>query len=349
MGALVGVVVVVVALAAGACSDSGASPGSAERRPTTVADGQAGTPSTAAPPDGETALVDAVCDDSAELTDAGRIDAPEVTEASGLVASWDNHGDGVAGPWWVHNDSGASARIYAIDGTGGLRATVELVGAENRDWEDIAIGPSAMPGGRQQLYVGDIGNNKVRLGDSAARKTVRIYRLDEPVLGAPGPAGTPPPVLKATVTSFTLRYPDRTADAEALVIDPISGDLWLITKDWTFRGTSFVYRVPAAASIKNGATVDLIPAGEIHVGFGALVTAADVTRDGSVVALRSYGAVALYRRPEGRPLGDAFTTEPCKGPVPTEMQGESIAFAPDGGSYLTVSEGSDPMLHRTSP
>ena len=26
-----------------------------------------------------------------------------------------------------------------------------------------------------------------------------------------------------------------------------------------------------------------------------------------------------------------------------------VAFAPDGGSYLTVSEGDKPMLHRTSP
>lgn len=294
--------------------------------------------------------MDAVCAGDAKVTDAGVIASPEVTEASGLVASWDNTGTGATGPWWTHNDSGASARIYAIDGTGRLLATVELVGAENRDWEDIAIGPPAIEGGRPQLYVGDIGNNKAMLKDPSARKSVRIYRLDEPVVPAAPPAdGSAPPVLTAPVTTFSLRYPDQPYDAESLLIDPVKGDIWIITKDWGRSGKSMVFRMPKAASITEGTSIDMLPAGEIPLKPNTLVTGADVTRDGSMVAVRSYGGVALYRRPKGKALGDAFTTTPCEGPVPTEVQGESIAFAPDGGSYMTVSEGDSPMLHRTSP
>jgi hypothetical protein len=108
-----------------------------------------------------------------------------------------------------------------------------------------------------------------------------------------------------------------------------------------------VFRGDAAA--EDGSTTELELVGSVPLEPGTLVTAADVTRDGSLVALRSYGAVHLYERPAGEPLWAAFETTPCEGPVPTEQQGESLGFAPDGSSYLTVSEGEQQTLHRTTP
>lgn len=295
-------------------------------------------------------LFDAVCGGSPEVTDTGTIDSPDITEASGLVASWANTGDGSTGAWWVHNDSGDVPRIFAIDVAGKLLAAVDLAGAEARDWEDIAIGPPSAPGAAAQLYVGDIGNNAMRTGDSSDRRSVRIYRLDEPAVPTTPPAdGAEVPSLTAQVASFTLRYPDGPHDAEAMVIDPVTGDLYLITKDWGRTGRSLVFSVANPSAIKSGSTVTLQAVGEVPMEPGTLVTAADVTRDGSVVALRSYGAVDLYRRPADQPLSAAFETTPCEGPAVRELQGEALGFAPDGGSYLTVAEGFHPTLHRTSP
>ncbi len=343
-GPVVAVVAVLVAAVVSACGG-----GSGVRFRTTTskpaspstAEGEAQTPA---------ALFTAVCEGAPSITDVGEIDSPVINEASGLVASWGSTGDGSDGVWFTHNDSGGIPAIYAINGRGQLLATIMLDGAKARDWEDIAVGPPATEGGPPQVYVGDIGNNQAMLGAADARQSVRIYRLDEPqVPTTPPAAGTPAPVITAEVTTFSLRYPETPHDAEAMVVDPVRGDIWVITKDWERAGKSLLFRMPKVATITDGTSIDMLAAGEIPLEPGTLVTSADVTRDGSLVALRSYGAVDLYRREEGRKLSSAFESTPCGGPVPTEVQGESVAFAPDGGSYLTVSEGEHPMLHRTSP
>lgn len=298
-------------------------------------DDPASTAPSATPP---AQLMDAVCGDAPEVSDAGRINTPEITEASGLVASWVN-----ADAWWITNDSGDTARIFALGTDGDLLATVDIAGAEARDWESLAIGPP-MHGMNPTLYVGDTGNNLMRTDKAAtSRTTMRVYRFTEPVIDR----GTVPQQLRATAETLNLRFADGPHDVEAMVVDPVSGDLVFVTKEWSRLGTSGVYRSPAGLAA--GSTTTLERVGEVPLEPGTLVTGADVTRDGSLVALRSYGAVDLYRRPAGEPLWAAFSTTPCSGPSPGELQGESIGFAPDGGSYMTVAEGPDPVLHLTVP
>ena len=121
----------------------------------------------------------------------------------------------------------------------------------------------------------------------------------------------------------------------------------MITKDWTLHGEPSVYR--ASGDIADGSTVVLQKVGVVPGSLGSLVTAADVSPDGSVVGIRTYEAVRLYRRPAGEPLWAAFES-PVRGPDPRpETQGESLGFAADGASYVTVSEGANPVLHRTAP
>ncbi len=352
--AIAAIVLLVLALVASACGgDAGGLPGAGVRSGggSGAAVGGTGEQSSATTvPPSPDVLFDAVCGGSPEVSDTGTIEATDITEASGLVASWANTGNGADGAWWVHNDSGDEPRIFAVDVAGRLLATVELLGAEARDWEDVAVAPPAAPGGAPQLYVGDIGNNQMRLSDTSDRRSVRIYRLDEPTVPTAPPAdGADVPALTAKVTSFTLRYPDGPHDAEAMVVDPVTGELYLVTKDWRRTGQSLVFSVANPSTIASGASVTLTAAGAVPLEPGRLVTAADVTRDGSIVALRSYGAVDLYRRPAGQALSAAFETTPCEGPTPPEFQGESLGFASDGGSYLTLSEGFHPTLHRTSP
>jgi hypothetical protein len=55
--------------------------------------------------------------------------------------------------------------------------------------------------------------------------------------------------------------------------------------------------------------------------------------------------VLLWQRPRGRSIVQALTGPRCAGPIPFELQGEAIAFRPDGRGYATIAEGSGQRLH----
>ena len=150
---------------------------------------------------------------------------------------------------WAHNDSGDTARIFAIDLTGALRATVDVDVAKAIDWEDIAADGTT-------LYVADIGDNQ------RARTEIFVYRVTEPALTA----------TSADAEKITLRYPDGAHDAEALMVDPVGKQLVVVTKE--AAGTSHVYTTPLAAPgpLQEQTTLSL--------GIGQLVTAGDIERDG---------------------------------------------------------------------
>ncbi len=285
-------------------------------------------------------LLASICTGAARIVDTGVIATPEIGEASGLAASRRN-----PGAWWIHNDSGDAPRLFAIDAEGALLATVELDGAVARDWESIAVGPpvEGLPGegGTATIYLGDTGDNAVIRDPSGGRGSIRIYRFAEPAVD---PAASEQR-LRASVDTLVFEFPDGPRDVEALMVDPIEGDLVVVTKDWQRSGVAEVYRAPADAAA--GSTTPLERVASVPLEPGTLVTAADTSPDGSVVALRSYGAVNLYERPEGQPLWAAFESVPCEGPVPSEIQGEALGFDLDGGSYLTVSEVTGQTLHRT--
>ena len=93
-----------------------------------------------------------------------------IDEASGI-------GVGIASPGvvYVQNDSGDSARFFAVDASTGTTLAVYTVpGAQNVDWEDLAVARDAR--GVPSVWLADIGDN------DAARDEVRIYRVDEPVV-----------------------------------------------------------------------------------------------------------------------------------------------------------------------
>ncbi len=242
----------------------------------------------------------------------GAVPAP-VTEASGLAASRSN-----PGTVWTHNDSGGAASLYALDSTGSIRATLSLTGATNRDWEDMARGPGPA-GAPDWLYAGDIGDN------GASRTSIRVYRVAEPDLSGVTPGGS---VASAAVGSVNLTYPDGARDAEALVVDPQSADLYVITKR---EARSRVYR--ARAPSFGGETVTLEYLGELDNTF---VTAADACPDGRTVLVRSYLGLEAY---EGSSVASALRSSPSPRLVEAEPQGETVAAAPDCEGYYTLSEG----------
>ncbi len=257
----------------------------------------------------------------------GHVDAAAAVELSGLVLS-----RAQADVLWTHNDSGDRARVFAIAPNGGLLADVTVTGAENVDWEDIAIGPG--PGSGDALYIGDIGDNL------ETRSTVVIYRVPEPRLAAGPPAAT------AAAQRLTLRYPDGAHDAEALLVDPATRALVVVTKSYEGRAGVYVADAPSV-----GETTTMRRAGRVSLGIGEPVTGGDVSADGRTVALRSYDRAFVWSQRKDESLAATLGRRPCSpgADLLGEGQGEALALTRDGREFYTVPEGSRPALRRYRP
>ena len=97
-----------------------------------------------------------------------------------------------------------------------------------------------------------------------------------------------------------------------------------------------------------GLTIAAIAIAVLMLGPRAEVTAADMTFDGGVIALRGYEQVWMWVRDQPD-LSQTFDVEPCSAPSPDEVQGEALAFAPDGDAYFTVSEGTGANVNYVGP
>jgi hypothetical protein len=261
----------------------------------------------------------ALCDGALRVRVTGHVESAAATELSGLVLSRSRRG-----VLWAHNDSGDSPRLLAFKTSGAPVAEVMLEGAENFDWEDIAIGRDGA------LLVGDIGDN---LGQ---RDSVVVYRVAEPRT-----SGTVPVAAR-----YELRYPDGAHDAEALIMAP-DGTPYLVTKE--VLGASQVFR-PAAELVDGGtvaleqaATVNVTltgtPGGPVGRAGQLLVTGGAVSSDGRLIALRTYTDAYLWPL-TGSDVAQALAADPIRIPLPDSPQGEAISFGTDNRGVVIASEGS---------
>ncbi len=255
---------------------------------------------------------------SAQVT--GHVATPAATELSGLVASRSQKG-----VLWTHNDSGDSARVLALAPDGTALADVAVTGAQNVDWEDIALGPA--PSGGDALYVGDIGDN------DGLRSSLVVYRIDEPrVAGGPQSAPAQP---------LTLKYRDGTHDAEALLVDPSTGALVIVTKE--LGATAGVY---IADRPRDRTTAMLRRLGGLTLDAAEAVTAGDLSADGRTIVIRTYDAAFAWSRRPGESLAAALKRRACpaRADLLVEGQSEAIALTADGRAFYTVPEGADPTI-----
>lgn len=213
---------------------------------------------------------------------------------------------------WVHNDSSYGPYIYAVNATDcTTMARIEIKGIEARDLEDIASGID--PAGRPVLWLGDIGDNR----DSWP--FVWIHRIREP-------AELVDQVVRARTYRFT--YADGSHDAEALLADPTSQQLWVATKKLA-RGTIYALPDPLRPKRLNTAT----PLERI----GGLVTGGAVSPDGTRYVLRDYvNAIVYAGLPPGR--------EVARIDLPIQVQGEAITWTADGSALLIASERDDRLI-----
>lgn len=255
----------------------------------------------------------------------GELKTDKLNEISGIVESRRN-----IGVLWLHNDAGDSPRLFAVGLAGHLLAEVAVPGAKAEDWEDVAIGPGPLVA-KPYLYIADTGDN------AANRDQVTVYRAPEPLID-PGLGGVKTSLEQ--VESFAFRYPDGPRDAEALMVDPLSGDLFVVSKE--NNGKSRLYR--AKAPLQPGSAVELAKVGKLDFGNGLLLgdelaTAADIAADGLHFAIRTRDHAFEWPRLAGESVPQALFAAPCVLPLKSEDQGEALAYAADGSGFYTVSEG----------
>ena len=260
----------------------------------------------------------------------GMVTMPELGEASGIVASRNN-----SGVLWTHNDSGDSARIFAIDIHGRKLGIYNLPGGVNVDYEDIAMGPGPVTN-VLYLYVGDIGDNV------GSRSNVRVYQIPEPAVYSSQFASPFTSNLKG-VRALTFTYPDGPHDAEAMFVDPRTGDLFIVAKH---ANPAKVYTA-SKTQLDAGNTNQLALAGSVSFDSAS---GADISADGSEIIIRQEDFARLWKRAPGQSVMGALAGLPVSIPVvgrPIEINGEAIGFDQAGAGYFTLSDSTNnqPLYH----
>ena len=211
----------------------------------------------------------------------------DVYESSGLV----DRGSIV----WTNNDSGDQAVIYGVDPRTGRTVEKTKYAGSVSDVEAIA------PGSHGTIWAGDIGDNQARRDD------VAVYRV------TPGHDGDAP--------TYPLVYPDGPHNAEALLVQPRTQRVFVVTKS-AFGGTVFV----APRDLREGRENRLRPFARV----AGLVTDGTFYPDGRHVLLRTYGTASVYTFPAFELVGTVT--------LPAQPQGEGISVS-QSGRVLVSSEG----------
>jgi hypothetical protein len=228
---------------------------------------------------------------------------PRITESSGLAASHLH-----PGIYWTHNDSDDGAYLYAVDSaTGETVATITMSGVgAPRDVEAISLGPDG------DLYVGDIGDNLGGKWDH-----VWIYKLPEPK------------VLKdqtIRATQYVVKYADGPRNAEALMVHPKTGRVYIADKD---ENGGHLYEGPAQLSASGTNVFRRGPAIDLWVTDGAF------SPNGRQLVVRGYFGGISYAWNDGKPKREGRLNVPLQG------QGESVTYTADGSKLMYGSEGRD--------
>ena len=265
----------------------------------------------------------------------GRVAHQALDEVSGLVKS--ERGDF----YWVHNDGGDNARLFAIDAAGTPLAPPwidvapenwqghAIDHASNSDWEAIALADGT-------LYIADVGNN------GNARRDLGVYVVNEP-------HPTAVRRMKA-LKHLPIRYPDQNEhpgdvwhfDCEAVFV--AAGKLYFITKHRQPRRTSEwepgakLYRLDTDYTDRENVLTLVGRRDDVTVATGA-----DLSPDGSRLAVATYIALWIFERPAS---GDNwFVGKARKLDLARELwnrQLEAIAWQ-DESTLLLINESRDIM------
>jgi hypothetical protein len=252
---------------------------------------------------------------------SGKIETSEITESSGLAAS-----PCQKDVFWTHNDSGDKAFVFAINSKGKKLATFNVTGAENKDWEDMAVFKDEK--GECFLYVGDIGNNE-RL-----KSEFKIYRFREPevsVAAANSSKKNPVPTETAEVIKFS--YPDYRHDAETLMVHPKTGDIYILSK--RLSGAASVYKLTKDLALGKTNTLEKISDFSVPAVPNGFLTGGAISPDGKRVVICDYFSAYEIALPDKtKNFDEIWKQKPEIIELGERDQGEAVCYSADGKANL---------------
>ncbi len=231
---------------------------------------------------------------------------------------------------WAINDNDHGPYLYQLDEiTAEIKRVYHFQNMMNVDWEAISLGPGI--NGQSTLYIGDIGNNDLK------RIKQWVYRFEEPECLAVEEGN-----IKVTpdFDQLDFVYPDGPHNAEAMFVDQVTSDIYVIIKD-KFRSGVYLFSYPQSLD----QTDTLTYLGSLPIQFAV---SADYSLEVNILLVKTYDQIFLWDNQMDKKLADLIFDIPQKAPYnPIELQGESICIGPSG--YYTLSEkvfGIEPVLYR---
>lgn len=280
------------------------------------------------------AIVVAGCSGSATsvVSQVGQLENKNLNEASGLARSQRS-----ADVLWSMNDDG-KALLFAFDLQGRHLGKVEIDGANNKDWEDLA---SFTLDGTPYLLIADIGDNQ------AKRKTRRLYIVVEP---KPGDKSAD------VAWKVTYRYAGGPRDIESIAVDTDSETVLLLSKR---EIPAVLYSLPLKPETDETlvaerlGTVTSLPqpsASDVQVApktdnWYWQPTGMDIAADNRSALVLTYAGVYYYHRDPGQSWIEVFAKPPLGVGLNKVKKAEAICFNASGNAaYVTVEQKHAPLL-----
>lgn len=221
---------------------------------------------------------------------------------------------------FVHQDSGNEGAVYIINTNGKSIGKIMLNGIHNRDWEDIAVGPGPLTC-ISYLYVADIGDNDAKYPD------IVVYRFPEPNL-LTNKVGQE--YLINDFDQIRLKYDDKPKNAESLMVDPLTKDIYIATKE---SNNAKIYKISYPQNTKEISTISAVA----QLPFDKL-TGGDISSDGKEILLRNKSTVWHWQKISQQDIISTLLASPVTIPINVEYQGEGICFAPQQQGMYTNTE-----------
>lgn len=218
---------------------------------------------------------------------------PAIEESSGLVAT-DDH-------LLTVNDSGNGPVLFVVD-----RESGETVGRTTYTDDEVQDVEALSPGLDGSVWIGDIGDN------TASRDQVSVYAVPSVAEGE----------RTLDARRFDLVYRGGPRDAEALLVHPVTGRLYVVSKG-ILGGR--VYEAPARLRAHRPNLLTPVGRSPAWVTDGAFLP------DGGHAILRTYASAVLFEVPRWRVAARMRLQD--------QRQGEGMAVSRPPTTVLVSTEG----------
>jgi hypothetical protein len=176
---------------------------------------------------------------------------------------------------------------------------------------------------------------------------VSIYRVPEPDVEAAAQGVAEEKTEPATV--FRAVYPDGKHNAESLLVHPITGRLYIITKSLDGRCGMYAFpeKLDATAQMRlesvGSFVLPLLSRPGKRPVDNCMSTGAAFSPKGDKLVLSTYCNLYEWSLPDGKPYADALAAKPRRIEPPFIPQLEAVCYDAEGVIWFTSEKAPTPL------